>query len=438
MAEIIIPYKPRFPQDKIHKILEMHRFVVLVAHRRMGKTVMVVNHLIKKALLCERENGVFAYVAPFKNQAKNIAWQYLKKFTSPLPGCVVNESELFVQLPNKARIRLFGADNADALRGLYFDGVVLDEVAQMQPYVWWEVIRPALSDREGFAVFIGTPRGINLFYELYALACRNMNQGQNDWHATLCRADETGVLPDKELNALKADMSPNAFRQEYLCDFSAASDDLLIPIYLAAEAAGRVRTERDIYGMPVILGVDVARFGDDSSVIFRRQGLLALPPLEFRGVDNMELAARVAVQIAEHRPQAVFVDAGRGEGVIDRLRQLGHSVVEINFGGQAARPERYANKRTEMWAELAAWLKAGGTIPNCLELKADLSTPTYAFDAAGRMVLESKDKMRERLGRSPDLADALALTFAMPVAPPAPPGFYKENSRAISQFDPFG
>ena len=289
MAEIIIPYKPRFPQDKIHKILEMHRFVVLVAHRRMGKTVMVVNHLIKKALLCERENGVFAYVAPFKNQAKNIAWQYLKKFTSPLPGCVVNESELFVQLPNKARIRLFGADNADALRGLYFDGVVLDEVAQMQPYVWWEVIRPALSDRQGFAVFIGTPRGINLFYELYTLACRNMNQGQNDWHATLCRADETGVLPDKELNALKADMSPNAFRQEYLCDFSAASDDLLIPIDLAAEAGERVRTEREIYGMPVILGVD------KSALSSRRFGMV--PP----ALSHAASSAHISVRLLAYR-----------------------------------------------------------------------------------------------------------------------------------------
>ena len=149
----------------------------------------------------------------------------------------------------------------------------------------------------------------------------------------------------------------------------------------------------------------------------------------------MELAARVAVQIAEHSPQAVFVDAGRGEGVIDRLRQLGHSVIEINFGGQAMRPERYANKRAEMWADLAAWLKAGGTIPNHMDLKTDLSTPTYSFDAAGRMVLESKDKIKERLGRSPDLADALALTFALPVAPADALGH--RPAQALNNFDPF-
>lgn len=432
MAEIVIPYKPRFPQTEIHEKLEQFRFVVLVAHRRMGKTVLVINHLIKQALLCKRENGMFAYVAPFKNQAKTIAWEYLKKYTEPIPGRVVNEQELFVRLPSGAKVRIFGADNPDALRGLYFDGIVLDEVAQMDPYVWNEVIRPALSDRNGFAVFIGTPKGINLFYELYS---RARSGGDSGWYAAMHRADETGVLPPEELAALKKDMSDNAYRQEYLCDFTASSEDVLITIDLAAEAAARVRTEGDISGLPVILGVDVARFGDDSSVIFRRQGLCAFEPLEFRGLDNMELASRVAVQIAEHSPQAVFVDAGRGEGVIDRLRQLGHSIVEINFGGQAMRPERYANKRAEMWAELAAWLKAGGTIPNHMDLKTDLSTPTYSFDAAGRMVLESKDKIKERLGRSPDMADALALTFAMPVAPADALGH--RPAQALNNFDPF-
>ena len=432
MAEIVIPYKPRFPQTEIHEKLEQFRFVVLVAHRRMGKTVMVVNHLIKQALLCPREMGLFAYVAPFKNQAKNIAWNYLKKFTKPVPGRIVNEQELFVQLPSGAKIRIFGADNPDALRGLYFDGIVLDEVAQMEPYVWNEVIRPALSDRNGFAVFIGTPKGINLFHELYARARSGEDKG---WYAALYRADETGVLPPEELASLRKDMSDNAYRQEYLCDFTASSEDVLITIDLVADACARTRTESDIAGLPVILGVDVARFGDDSSVIFRRQGLCAFEPLEFKGLDNMELAARVMVQIVEHSPQAVFIDAGRGEGVIDRLRQLGHSVVEVNFGGQAFRPERYINKRTEMWAELAAWLKAGGTLPNNLELKTDLSTPSYSFDSAGRMVLESKDKIKERLGRSPDLADALALTFAMPVAPAD--AFLHRPNRAINNFNPF-
>lgn len=435
MAEVTIPYKPRYPQNIIHKAMEAHRFVVLVAHRRMGKTVMVINHLIKQALLCKREHGVYAYVAPYRNQAKNIAWQYLKKFTTPLPGCKVNESELTIALPSGAKVRLFGADNADALRGLYFDGVVLDEVAQMQPFVWEEVIRPAIADRQGFAVFIGTPKGINLFSELFEQAKRNMNQaeheGSSDWFAALYRADETGAIAEEELAALRAEMSENSYRQEFLCDFNAAADDVLIPISLVSAACEDVLGQPDLMDVPNVLGVDVARFGSDSSVIARRQGRLAYEPLVFNGLDNMTLAARVAAEITRHSPKAVFIDAGRGEGVIDRLRQLGFSVIEVNFGGRATKEERYANKRSEMWDALRAWLEEGGRLPPNLDLKADLSTPFYSFDANGRMVLESKDKMKDRLGRSPDLGDALALTFALPVS-----NFCQRPFVAHTHYDP--
>lgn len=431
MATVIIPYKPRYPQNVIHKAMQSHRFVVLVAHRRMGKTVMVINHLIKQALLCKREHGVFAYVAPFRNQAKNIAWQYLKKFTAPLPDCKVNESELTITLPGGAKVRLFGADNADALRGLYFDGVVLDEVAQMHPFVWEEVIRPAIADRQGFAVFIGTPKGINLFSELYEQARRNMNEGSKDWFAALYRADETGAIAEAELAALRAEMSANSYRQEFLCDFSVASDDVLIPINLVSRACEDVLAEPNVLDTPTILGVDVARFGSDSSVIARRQGRLTYEPLVFKGLDNMTLAARVAAEIERHSPKAVFIDAGRGEGVIDRLRQLGFSVIEVNFGGRATKEERYANKRAEMWDNLRVWLEEGGKLPQNPELKSDLSTPFYSFDASGRMTLESKDKMKERLGRSPDLGDALALTFALPVN-----NFYQRPFVAHTHYDP--
>lgn len=144
-----IPYWPRYPQDEIHRRFDAHRFCVLVAHRRMGKTVLAVNHLIKRAIVDGKERGFYAYIAPFRVQAKAIAWSYLKHYTSPIPYCKINEGELSIILPNRATIRIFGADNPDALRGLYFDGVVMDEVAQMKPEVWGEIIRPALADRKG-------------------------------------------------------------------------------------------------------------------------------------------------------------------------------------------------------------------------------------------------------------------------------------------------
>jgi phage terminase large subunit-like protein len=123
------------------------RFAVLVAHRRAGKTVACVNELIKGALTCQAKNPRFAYIAPLFKQAKDVAWEYLKEYTAVIPGREVNETELRVDLPNGGRIRLYGADNPDALRGIYLDGVILDEYADMRPSIWTEVLRPALSDR---------------------------------------------------------------------------------------------------------------------------------------------------------------------------------------------------------------------------------------------------------------------------------------------------
>lgn len=422
MTRVTIPYTPRYPE--VHEALEAHRFAVLVAHRRFGKTVLAVNHLLKQAALCRRDRGSFAYVAPFRNQAKAVAWDYLKHYSAPVPGRVVNEGELSITLPNGAKLRIFGADNPDALRGLYFDGVVLDEVAQMKREVWEEIVQPALADRRGWTLFIGTPKGVNLFSELYERARKQEAQGNTDWTALIFRVDETEALPREDVDRLRRELSDNAWRQEMLCDFSASSDDVLIPIDLVAEACARRVGYDDVQGMPVILGVDVARFGSDASVVCRRQGLQAFDPVVFRGLDNMELADRVAAQIGEHRPHAVFIDAGQGQGVIDRLRHMGHEVAEIPFGGKALRENRFVNRRSEMWYGVREWLKAGGCLPVGGEwettLKSELSAPKYWYDGAGKIVLEPKDKIKERLGYSPDIADALALTFAAPVAVPDP------------------
>lgn len=424
MDRLRVPYKPRYPS--VHRELETHRFVVLVAHRRFGKTVLAVNHLLKSALTCRRERGFFAYVAPFRNQAKQIAWSYLKHYSAPIPGRVVNEGDLSISFPNGSTIRLFGADNPDALRGMYFDGVVMDEVAQMRPEVWQEIVQPALADRKGWALFIGTPKGVNLFSELYyyAAAAMNPNSDKYDpaWLAMSFRVDETNAIDPDEKERLRRELSENAWRQEMLCDFSASADDTLIPIDLVTEACARRVHYRDVEDMPLVMGVDVARFGSDSSVIFKRQGLQAYPPIVLRNLDNMELADRVAQAIHESRPAAVFIDAGQGQGVIDRLRHMGHDVIEVPFGGKPMQEGRFLNRRSEMWYGIREWIKSGGCIDTTgedgMRLKSELSVPLYWYDGAGRIVLEPKDKIRERLGASPDIADALALTFAAPVAVP--------------------
>ena len=419
MKKITIPYKPRYPE--VHEKLEAARFSVIVAHRRFGKTVLSLNHMIKSALLLGKPMGRYAFVAPFLKQAKEATWDYLKFYTAPIPMRKVDESELSIRLPSKAgssKIRIFGADSPDSLRGAYYDGVVLDEVAQMKPEVWGEVIRPMLADRNGWALFIGTPKGANLFSEQYHKACKRQSEGDAEWYAQSFPVTETNALPQEELGKMRAEMSENAWRQEMLCDFAASSDDVLIPMAAVQEAASRKVPAADYSFSPVVLGVDVARFGDDASVIFPRQGLLAYPPVVLTKTDNMALADRIVFEKQSRGARAIFIDAGGGSGVIDRLRQLGHEAVEVPFGGAASRSDRYKNRRMEMWARLGEWLASGGSIPDDEALKAELSAPTYGFDSRGAMMLEAKDAIKERLTRSPDRADALALTFAMPVAAP--------------------
>lgn len=411
-----IAYTPRPVQQQIHNALETHRFSVLVTHRQLGKTVCAVNHLIKMALCNSRPFARYFYVAPFLKQAKLIAWDYLKRYTRPLPHVKILEGELCVRLPNGARIWVCGADNPDALRGTYADGVVLDEYAQIKPDVFTEIIRPMLLSREGWAVFMGTPKGQNAFFDLFNQAQKNSQTEPNVWWVGVFRADESGVIAPAELQRLKQDTPELIFRQEYLCDFTASAQNILIPIDTVMEACKRQVDAQAFRCAPRIMGVDPARFGTDRSVIFCRQGSRALDPVVLTKLDNMALASCVARQIESFRPDAVFVDAGCGGGVIDRLRQLGYThIIEVPFGGSASRPGQYANKRAEMWHELAQWIKTQGILPDLPALKADLCQVCYEYDPLGRMRLESKEKIKERTGKSPDLADALALTFAAPV-----------------------
>ena len=214
--QINIPYSPRPLQQELHSEVSSKRWSVVVCHRRFGKTVMAINHLLRDAILADKSNPRFAYIAPTYRQAKNVAWDYLKQFAGSVPMVRFHETELRCDLPNGARIQLLGAENPNSLRGIYLDGAVLDEMADMPESLFPEIIRPALSDRKGWALFIGTPRGHNAFYELYEGA-----QGQKDWYTKVFRASETGILDDEELEAARVMMSEDQFQQEFECSWVA-------------------------------------------------------------------------------------------------------------------------------------------------------------------------------------------------------------------------
>lgn len=213
-ASCVIPYAPRAAFLPFHE--RTQRWAVLVVHRRAGKTVSVINELIKGALTCQREAPRFAYVAPTYAQAKDVAWSYLKRFTENIPGRVVAEAELHVTLPGDRRIRLYGSDNYDRMRGIYLDGVGVDEPADMDPAAWYDVIRPALSDRTGWCVWIGTPKGRDAFFRLWKEATSSP-----DWFTMRLPASQSHLLPLDELESAKKGMKAleGAYEREYECSF---------------------------------------------------------------------------------------------------------------------------------------------------------------------------------------------------------------------------
>lgn len=267
MAEVItIPYRPRDLQLRIHERIEQARFGAVVCHRRFGKTVLAINQLIKSALTCEKDRPRFGYIAPTFAQGKAVAWDYLKHYTSVVPGRVVNESELRIVLPNASQIRIYGADNPDSLRGLYFDGAVLDEFGMMKGQTWSQVVRPALADRQGWALFIGTPNGRNAFYEIAQQA-----KSQPGWFFQEFKASETGILSEDELKAARSQQSEDEYAQEWECSFEASVRGAIY-----AKELIRAREDQRIRNVPYdpVLPVHTAwdlGVGDSTAIWFAQQ-----------------------------------------------------------------------------------------------------------------------------------------------------------------------
>ncbi len=209
-------YIPRPPQKLIHQMVKNNRFTVVVAHRRMGKTLAAINQLIHSSLLCDKPNPRFAYIAPTYSQCKRIAWDYLLEYTRPL-GAIANIAELRVDFMGR-RISLYGADSPDSLRGIYLDGVVIDEIGDINPTIFTEVVRPALTDRLGYAMFIGTPKGNNHFKDLRDKASQKID----NWTLLEFKSSDTNLIDKTELASARVEMGDDKYNQEFECSFNAA------------------------------------------------------------------------------------------------------------------------------------------------------------------------------------------------------------------------
>lgn len=231
------------PRTQFRAYLERkQRWASLVVHRRGGKTFCCIQDLIAKALTHERTGPPlrFAYIAPTRDQAKDVAWGYLKNFTSQILGTEKNESELTVILTAgkmTASIRLYSGDNYERMRGLYFDGVVIDEGADIDPMAWPSVIRPCLTDYQGWATWIGTPKGKNAFYENHVRALEN----PDEWFTLTLKASESGIIDPAELEDIKRGTAPDVYNQEYECDFNVGMPGAVYARFVdAARQEGRV------------------------------------------------------------------------------------------------------------------------------------------------------------------------------------------------------
>lgn len=391
-----------------------------VWHRRAGKDSCALNLTARDMF---KRVGTYWHLFPEQTQARRAIWngidrdgrRIIDQFLPPEVRARKNDQEMLIEAANGSIWQMAGSDNYDSLVGSNPVGVVFSEWSLANPEAW-EYIRPILVENDGWALFIYTPRGRNHGYTTFARALDDTS-----WFAERLSVDATGLVTEDQIEAeRRAGMSESKIRQEFFCSFEAESDEQLIPFSLV-ETARQREILPNVFDEKV-MGVDVARFGDDKSVIAFRHGRNGFPmPYErFRGMDTMQLAARVAHWIDRWRPDAVFVDdGGVGGGVVDRLHQLGfHGTVRgVNFGGRSdysRSGEKAANKRSEMWLSAREWMERG-QVPPDEQFAAEITAPLYRYDAHNAIVLERKEDMKKRGMPSPDVADAFCLTFAYPV-----------------------
>ncbi len=285
---VTLPYVPRGAFKAFHK--RPHRWACLVAHRRAGKTVAAINDIVRAAALCKSAMPLFGYVAPYRSQAKAVVWDYLKRYAEPLIK-VSNESELQIELHNGSRIKLFGADNADAMRGLGFDGLYLDEYGDFKPSIWGNILRPALSDKQGWCVFGGTPKGKNQFWQIYQTASKS----PNEWFLLRLPASTSGLLPESELAAARAQLSEDQYLQEMECSFEAA----ILGAYYGTEMReateqGRITPVDYDKSLPVHTAWDLG-FRDDTAIWWYQVIRGELHILEYYGVSGANISDLAAV-----------------------------------------------------------------------------------------------------------------------------------------------
>ena len=404
------------------------RFASIVWPRRAGKDELSMRIT---CVLAHKTVGDYWHMIPEANQGRKAIWEATNShtgrrrideiFPEEIRARTVDQS-MMIEFKNGSTWRVVGSDNFNSLVGSSARGMVFSEWGLANPLAD-AYLSPMIRENGGWMIYNTTPRGPN-----HALDTHTELSGDPDGFAQLLTADDTQHISDDELqDDLRKKQAKFGqaegyalWRQEWFCTWTALSEDSFIPGSLAIEASEREERAELHVGREKVLGVDVARKGKDRTVIVPRAGYIMKKPRRWEITLTEDVVNHVRRIDNTFQADAIHVDAGYNPGVVDNLRRIpgiGHKVVEVNFGG--ASPSAYAaNWRSDMYREMKLWLERGGVIPKDDELIDELSYCQAKFEQ-NVVKLESKHSERlKKLGlRSPDLADAAALTFAAPVQP---------------------
>lgn len=396
--------------------------------RRNGKDLIALNILVAKAV---QRVGLYLYIGPLQTQVRQIIWMGAdddgRKFRDYIPPeliAKVRSSQMEIELINGSMIKLVGSDQYDSLMGLNAVGNVFTEYSLQRPEAW-DYIRPMLTNNGGWALFNGTPRGLNHMHGMAKMAEKN-----EKWFYQYLTRDDTGV---PTIEAIKEEreggMKESKIEQEFYCSWTASTEEVFIPLdFVAPTILPEAELDPKLYhDEPKVFGCDVAYAAKgDKATIICRQGRKVHFVRWFQGKNNMAFAAEIARMAKIHRPQAIFVDGGRGEGVISRLDQLGfdHVVRTVHFGGKVY-DEGVANMKALMWLRMEDWFMDPNkpdmtNLDSCAyaneeveeQLIKEISTPFKIIDDKNCIRVEGKAALKTRGVDSPDLAEGLGLTFA--------------------------
>lgn len=313
-----------------------------------------------------------------------------------------------------AQAQLWSAENPDAYAGTHnFDGVLLvfDEASGIDDTIW-AVSAGFFTENTPhrfWLAFSNPRRNSGYFYECF-------HSKREFWQTEVVDARTVEGTDKQAYQQIIDEYGPDSHQAhvEVFGEFPSASDGQFISASLVQDAMSRPAYKDE--SAPIVIGVDPARFGSDSTVIAIRQGRDITAIRKFKGADTMEVVGHVIGVIEEFKPALVVIDeGGLGAGVVDRLKEQRYKIRGVNFGNKSKQPIMWGNMRAQMWGDMREWLRTAH-LPTDRLLKTDLTGPLQQPDSRGTLFLESKKNMKKRGLASPDAADAIAVTFAFPVA----------------------